>query len=728
MKRVVSSGTVSESQAGLLAKQAPILKWPGSIPFNLAVSLVVGLIYVFMVCGPRLLNPRDTSWIHGDVATYFIAWGLFRQDPNLHWPLTFTKRVGYPVGDSIALMDPIPLLALIFKPFSPILPTPFQYLGIAAVVGCALQFFFSLLIFRFLLRGDTWGTGLSSLFFLLAPPFTFRLVGHYALVNQWLLLASIYLLIRMVSNPLQKLRWFICYALLLALLATTINPYLAFLTVTTLLAAVISLVWQRRMNWAEAVGMIAGLALTCIVGAAALGLLSGIGGNWQIGYRSYSMNLLAPIDPYKFRSILFPQLPQFTRNQYEGYNYMGAGVLMLALISLPFVVWSRRQVFRLSAPQIVPLAVCCLVLTVMATSTQISFGSRQLLDLDPAEHLSRFLATLRVSGRLFWVPYYVVLIAILVSVFLVFDRRRAILLMAVALAVQIVDTSSLREWVRSSSSANRQTPLNSPIWSTLGTLHQNLLVMPAWQCDQVQTPGGLDGFSIFGFLAVSQRMRTNSYYAARYSDASLEYHCSESLLELLHKGLSPNSAYVVNNATAALIELGPSGIRTCHEVDGFLLCSSATDFGLNSTGSTYLAQMGRSNRIRSPNAGEFLLTGWYYAPGSSWAWSNGHGVLAFVLDNDQRSRYTHLAVHLKALVGPDPVQYSVLSTASEKDGSVPGTNVPSIVDFNVQVFLRPTPIQVFEVITKNPPRPYDIGFNPDIRKIGIGFVEAWLER
>jgi transposase len=44
------------------------------------------------------------------VNTPYIGWELFRQDPHWHWPLTYTDRVGYPVGENVALLDPNPLL------------------------------------------------------------------------------------------------------------------------------------------------------------------------------------------------------------------------------------------------------------------------------------------------------------------------------------------------------------------------------------------------------------------------------------------------------------------------------------------------------------------------------------------------------------------------------------------------------------------------------------------
>lgn len=87
-------------------------------------------------------------------------------------------------------MDFNPLMALALKPFSPILPEPFQYFGIEIVLCCALQFFFAWRLFRLLVGRNTLGALMASAFFLISPPMTYRLVGHYSLSNHWVLMAA----------------------------------------------------------------------------------------------------------------------------------------------------------------------------------------------------------------------------------------------------------------------------------------------------------------------------------------------------------------------------------------------------------------------------------------------------------------------------------------------------------------------------------------------------------
>ena len=76
---------------------------------------------------------------YGDNATYYFGWALYRHDTHLSYPLAWTDRVGYPVGTSIALLDAIPLFAILLRPLSPILPEPFQYLGLYSALCFVLQ-------------------------------------------------------------------------------------------------------------------------------------------------------------------------------------------------------------------------------------------------------------------------------------------------------------------------------------------------------------------------------------------------------------------------------------------------------------------------------------------------------------------------------------------------------------------------------------------------------------
>ncbi len=555
--------------------------WTDSVWLGLAVSFAVGLLFTLILLGPAVVNPHNTGWLLGDPADHFIAWELLRQDPHWHWPLTYTDRVGYPLGENVALMDPNPLLAVFFKLFSPWLPEPFQYLGIQAILICTLQFFFSIRLFRLLLGPNPVGIFLCSVFFLVAPPLAWRLRSHLALGNHWLLVAALLLYFQAQQESPRAIRRFVVSSLLLAAVAISINPYPAFQVVLVLTAAAASLVWQRRLTLVKALGLEAALGLTCALVAYSMGFfIAGGKGYGLFGYRSYSMNLLAPFDPDFYGSILSRLLPHFPKSSTQTGNYLGAGVIFLLLALLALFALRAEKLRSLDKRRVVPLLLCCLGLTLMALSTKVMIGPATLVDFDPQQHLTRFLSPLRVSERLFWLPYYAILMAVLAAPFLLFRRAQANWLLAVVLAVQLVDVAPLVKWVHSTVNHSWPLPLKSPIWNTLGSTHENLVVLPAWQCSGSSSPGQWDGFRIFGFLAVAQKMRTNSYFSARYTQVNSDFHCKHAIAALSEQPLSPDTAYVVSPALAAVIARGPTGPGKCHAVDSFILCSTKTDFGL----------------------------------------------------------------------------------------------------------------------------------------------------
>ena len=576
------SGTSSEARPEAAAVGGPARHPRASLWLDVALAALAGFFYALLVMGPTPLNPRNVNWVAFDPAYHYIGWELYRQDPHIHWPITYTDRIGYPKGESVALLDLNPLMAVALKPLSPLLPEPAQYFGVEVILVCTLQFFFALRLFRLLIGPNLIAIALCSAFFLLAPPLNYRFWGHYSLSNQWLLVAALYLFARAQQDSPDAVRRFAISGLAVIAIAVGINPYLAFQVLLILTASAVSLLWRKKIKLRQLVGMVAALAGLGSAVAYAFGLvISGGRGYGSGGYRDLSMNLLAPIDPRGWSSLLLPHLHSASLGQYEGYNYLGAGVLIVAAIVLITVLVNRKKLLQLDRRWFVPLAACCLLLSLLALSTKITLGARTLIDLDPGQRFSGLFAPLRASGRLFWAPYYALTAGILAAPFLVLRRKWATMLVAAALVLQFADTASLRRWVRTTISEQHPSPLKSPIWAKLGAQHQNLIVLPAWQCAHNASPGGPEGYRFFGFLAIQQHMRLNSYQSARYTGVAQDYHCSQAVAELSQQPLAPDSAYVVTPELADAIAHGPTGPGKCHDLDNFILCSTKTDFGLS---------------------------------------------------------------------------------------------------------------------------------------------------
>src|SRR5215831_5951180 len=133
-------------------------------------ALAVGIVNVVLLLGTGPLNPSNTSWIFGDNATYYSAWEQYRHDQHLHFPLAWTERIGYPIGTSVAFMDGLPLAAVVLRPLSPLLPVPFQYLGLWATLSFVLQAYFGYSLCRRLFPDSPLYCALGAVLFSVSLP------------------------------------------------------------------------------------------------------------------------------------------------------------------------------------------------------------------------------------------------------------------------------------------------------------------------------------------------------------------------------------------------------------------------------------------------------------------------------------------------------------------------------------------------------------------------------
>jgi len=653
---------------------------------------------------------------------YYIASAMFRLSSGIHWPITYTAALGYPIGDSIARADAIPLVALILRPFSSLLPNSFQYLGLFAVLALILQLWFGVRLVRFLAPQSPVLAWVGGLFFLFAPPFTYRFGGHFTLTSQWLILAALLLYCRGISDEF-SLRRFTLQCVLLMGVALGLNPYLAFMVLGILAASCVAAALTHRVAPAVTIGMLASVLLAFAAFSFAFGLSGG--GQQDLtaqGYRYLSMNLLAPINPDENHSPILPPLPRFA-GQYEGYNYLGAGILaLLAAIGIALIV-RRARIGRRDLVTWGPLAICGACLTLLALTTLVTAGRTVLIDLDPSQRLTPWLSVLRSSGRLFWVPWYALTLLAIVWTIRHLRPRYGTLVLIAALALQVFDTRSLMGKVRIRPGAlSVPGRLASPVWSDLGRDHRHLAIEPPWQC-RGDTPGRMDGYRIFGLLAAEDGLTINSYYAGRYLQNSLTYHCHTAIDQLLRDGLAAHTAYVLSPEIATALAKGALGSGHCYGVDGFVLCTREELHGVQqwdpAAGDPGIPSAPLTPRPLTEQDSGFLPSGWTDLSTGFGAWaSSTEAVIAYRLpETPARS----LRLTLMALAGKYAVHFSVIYEGGRTDSVIPATSPPGIRQFSLRVPLGiGRAVHEVTVVTDQLRSPAEQGYNEDTRKMGVG--------
>ena len=103
-------------------------------------GFALGGLFFVTIAGWRLVSPMEIDWaMKFDWRIHFLGWHIFRGEPWAWPPGTLVGYYHAPAGTSIGYTDSLPLVAFLLKPISPLLPMPFQYLGLWLTACFALQ-------------------------------------------------------------------------------------------------------------------------------------------------------------------------------------------------------------------------------------------------------------------------------------------------------------------------------------------------------------------------------------------------------------------------------------------------------------------------------------------------------------------------------------------------------------------------------------------------------------
>ncbi len=239
------------------------------------------------------------------------------------------------------------------------------------------------------------------------------------------------------------------------------------------------------------------------------------------------MNLLSPFMPQE--SGLLPGLGgviDATGFQYEGFNYLGLGLLLASLLILPFEVsWLRQNLKRHVA-----LFVAFAALTAFAISHRVFAGHWLLFELPLPHYVNRVFGIFRSSGRFFWLICYAQMAMVIVLGF-----RRAQPLIALCLVgaaiVQLFDVQPLREQIIASVAAGpgaQELDRDQVAYLMAGARHVE--VVPSFQCSELAKdelrPKVLRANMELMLAAARANVPTNTVYSAHDS-------CGVTWLEVL---------------------------------------------------------------------------------------------------------------------------------------------------------------------------------------------------
>jgi len=565
------------------------------------------------------LNPLDADWpfkdglrvFGGDSTTHYLGWEFFRNGQLTAWPPGRSTTLGPGGGASILHTDSVPLVALPIRLLLRGLnfTAPFQFLGIWMLLSFIFQAY---LAGKVLLRLGVSKVGvlIGASLFVCAPIFVYRMGYNIAVGSQWLILLAILLALRESRNLAS---WLITTAV-----ATAVNPYLTAMVLLIFLSnAIIRLINIRRIQLQVVIDGVAIFSVALLT-AYLLGLFIYDGESLSTnGFGDYTTNVVSIVDPAIDDAIaiapswsrfnLLPDLPNGEQHQWEGFAYLGTGILLLVMITslrlLPTLVRNKMwwisivgsiavttvvgrlplistAVFALTVGLLAAfvsikldlsresrlvLVVAASLAMAVAVSHRVYVGAA-LIQLPVPEGLLSPFGFVRVSGRMVWITVYVVMFVVFVLADHAFRRAPKLLAIAVVVvvALQVADGGEGYQSTRDYMSGPRTAPaLTSELWGDIASRYRHIdfvvprqsphLDNPRPEQDQTQYS---DDFwfaeralwADLGELAVRTKMSLNAFYFARNPANEYEIEAAKLRSIVANNGYREDTLYVFIDA------------------------------------------------------------------------------------------------------------------------------------------------------------------------------------
>ncbi len=548
-----------------------------------------------------------------DFAQHVIGQRYFLQQP-WSWPLLVVQRLDATHGGTnIAFTDSIPLFAILAKLVQPIAPWLRQSVTIYQVLAWTLQPVAAVFALRSAGERRVIPALAIAVLAISMPTFVARL-WHAALDGHAFLLLELGLVLRAGYGPgVAASERALVAAAVLPMLLLLIHPYLMLMAWAILASAPLTRVIRRMPAHRAVVAAMGSLAAVAL-----LAKLLGYGGQPSPGgFGDFSMNLASPFWP--LGSSILPGVSgrpvDATGDEFEGYQYLGAGLLVLIVFVLARR-GSRALVIHAILRGSPGLALCCAALTLLALSNRIYlFHVPVLLVRLPADALNQ----VRASGRFFWPAAYAVLIA---AVAATARSRLGLPLLIAASVLQFLDAV---HWRAVDREGFRFPPLRLEMARLESVLaaRTHLDLLPIFPC--AVGPAFMEAL----WLGAGHAMWTNTVYVAR---GNRDTGCIEPAT--LEAPVMPDEVRIVETALGATVAAMAEGHRDCRSLGPYAVCtaSAAGLVGLPPPPPAPLLPLGTWLPTGAAHPAADALAGWL-APGRDTTSSYGGDVwIAFRIE------------------------------------------------------------------------------------------------
>lgn len=455
----------------------------------MTTGCLLGILCFAFVYGFKIVDVTYDGWIFFgdfDLMQHYNGFCHFR---NSAWrfPFGLIDSLSVPYSMSVVYTDSIPLFAVVFKMLNGILPLHFQYYGLFGLICYMLMGMLSpVLIRRFTDKKVICIAG--SLFFTISFPILQRMFYHTALSAQWIIILALIVWFYSDITDRSKIIKQCIYWALIGLLSVSIHSYFVFMTGIILAACTIEgIISTAISNKAccdtddksskhgikDYLYMLYPLASMGVASFALLYCLGGFYGKGSVsgdGFGSFNGNLSSYINPLEYSSIF----KGFSLNgifEFEGFAYVGAGILLILLVWLlsgicGFVSYKKsndkekieiretqnisetkkenifKQLWNASLRKKIVFFTIIIVL-IVSCFPRYSFGQIKLISFPVPGFIAKLLGICRTNARFVWVGMYLIIISALSFIGKNYDKVWIKLVFALAVILQLYDVSAV---------------------------------------------------------------------------------------------------------------------------------------------------------------------------------------------------------------------------------------------------------------------------------------------
>lgn len=516
---------------------------------TIAAGGLLGAIMFFAIYGFYILNPTYDDWLwahNGDMTQHYVGWQFFRRS-DWHFPLGMTDGL---MNEPVSCMftDSIPLFAIFFKLLSPILPETFQYIGLWGLLCYIAQGALAVILLARFNKSMAFCI-IGSAFYIVSPVVLQRMFTHESLAGHWIILWSFILWAYWDRKWKFKAAPVILWTLN-AVAAVLIHSYFLPMVFMVLLGYVITDIWKTKKILRSA-GCIISASLFSLLTLFCIGAFEGERGVSAGGLGVYSSNLNSLFNGMGISKFIRPM--NTAQGQYEGFGYLGLGMLLAAFLAIIAVIrildkkgegFIRNTISAIGKNRqyIAAFAAVMAVSIFMAASPICRLNGRTLYSIEYPDAIKSLLSIFRASGRFIWLTDYLIFTAVFALLAKLESKRTLIIALTLCLGIQMLD---LRDFAKTkhdtfAKKIEYASPLGDPRWEQLAENSSELIFVPL-------QPNYLENMTMyfsFAKFACDHNMTLSSFYLARASYENMAEYAADKL-ELLRSGKGdPNALYI----------------------------------------------------------------------------------------------------------------------------------------------------------------------------------------